>query len=112
MSCRLRLFVCLKNYYAYLIIALAFQIITNIMTAIVAERIYPNYKPKGKLDITTAKDINRRIRDLFTAKLGGDYCKFSRYYCNFCFSWIGNIGYISKLLLYNDISYSFYINYF
>lgn len=60
-----------KNYYAYLIIALAFQIIMNITTAIVAERIYPNYKPKGKLDIATTKDINRRIRDLFTAKLGG-----------------------------------------
>lgn len=61
----------LKNYYYYLIVALITQITTNISTAVVAGKMYPNYKPRGKLSKETAKAINGRIRDLFTSKMGG-----------------------------------------
>lgn len=58
------------NYYLYLIAALMTQALTNIVTAIAADRIYPNYKPMGFLEKNKVKKINSRIRDLFTGKLG------------------------------------------
>lgn len=61
----------LKNYYIYLIVALLTQAVTNIVTSIVVSKIYPQYKPYGKLDRREKKIINNRIRDLFTSKLGG-----------------------------------------
>lgn len=58
------------NYYLYLIVTLASQAMINIVTAWVAEKRFPGLKPKGALPKTVTMDINRRIRDLFTAKLG------------------------------------------
>lgn len=58
-----------KDYYAYLIVALVVQILKNILTAIVVTRMYPDYKPVGKLSKSEIKIINGRIRDLFTAKV-------------------------------------------
>ena len=59
-----------RDYYFYVIILFVSQAMTNIITAIVADKIYPDYKPKGQLDEVTIKSINQRIKDLFTAKLG------------------------------------------
>lgn len=59
----------LKDFYLYLIVALATQVLTNISTAVVVTKLYPNYKPVGKLDSQIVKGINARIRDLFTAKI-------------------------------------------
>ena len=50
---------------------LATQVFTNVLTAIAADRIYPQYKPIGTLPKEEVKLINQRIKDLFTAKLGG-----------------------------------------
>lgn len=61
----------LHNYYLYVIIKLITQAVTNITTAVAVDKMYPNYKPEGKLDIGAIKQINHRVRDLFTAKLGG-----------------------------------------
>ena len=61
----------IKNYYLFLIIALFTQALTNIVTAIVVTKLYPGYNPQGDLDKSLIKDINQRIRDLFTSKLGG-----------------------------------------
>lgn len=58
------------NYYLYVIIALLSQAITNIVTAIVASKMYPNYQPKGDLEPEEKKKINQKIKDLFTAQLG------------------------------------------
>lgn len=59
-----------RDYYIYLIVAIVTQIATNIVTAILASKLYPNYQPKGELDISVKKSINQRIKDLFTMKLG------------------------------------------
>ena len=40
------------------------------MTAIIADRLYPEFKPGGKVQKSDIKRINRRIKDLFTSKLG------------------------------------------
>lgn len=68
---QLLILIFLKNYYIYLIAALLTQIMTNIVTSMVASKMYPQYKPCGKLDRNEKKTINNRIRDLFTSKLGG-----------------------------------------
>ena len=60
----------IKNYYAYVLVALATQALTNIVTAIVVTKMYPNYHSVGKLPKSQVQDINHRIRDLFTSKLG------------------------------------------
>lgn len=59
-----------KNYYLYVLVTLLTQTLTNIITAIAATKKYPDYQPKGKLDRQLVKEINQRIRDLFTSKLG------------------------------------------
>ena len=58
------------NYYAYLITAMVTGVLNNLLTAWVAKRMYPQYRPTGRLDRDTTGIINRRIRDLFTAKVG------------------------------------------
>lgn len=60
----------LKNYYIFLLVAMASQIATNIITAAVVTKLYPKYKPVGRLDKNAVREINQRIRDLFTSKVG------------------------------------------
>lgn len=67
---QLLVIIIVKNYYVYVIIALASQAMTNIVTAIAADKMYPDYRPAGDMDKEELKDINRRIKDLFTSKLG------------------------------------------
>ena len=59
-----------KNYYAYVIILLLSTILNNILTAAVATRKFPHYRPTGELPPEKVRDINQKIRDLFTGKLG------------------------------------------
>ena len=59
-----------KDYYLFVLVLLFSQVLTNIVTAIVADRFYPNFQPKGKLEKKEIANINNRIKDLFTAKLG------------------------------------------
>lgn len=59
-----------SNYYIYLIITIIGQIATNIITAYITNKIYPQYKARGKLDKAEIKAIHQRIMDLFTSKIG------------------------------------------
>lgn len=61
----------LQNYYLYLVIKLITQILTNLVTAVIVNRQYPNYRPEGELKPETIATINQRVKDLFTSKLGG-----------------------------------------
>ena len=60
----------LHNYYLFVIVLLFSQILNNILTAIVANRMFPQFKPKGKLPKSEVKKINGKIKDLFTSHLG------------------------------------------
>ena len=60
-----------QNYYLYIIVMLVTQAATNIITGIAASSKYPDYQAKGKLPRASVKEINQRIRDLFTSKIGG-----------------------------------------
>lgn len=60
-----------RNYYFYVIALLVGQVAINVTTAVVVNKMYPNYKASGKLSKETIAEINQRVRDLFTAKVGG-----------------------------------------
>ena len=60
-----------ESYYIYLFSGVITQIIQNIISSKVVDRIYPNYKAKGKIPKKIKNQINQKVRDLFTAKLGG-----------------------------------------
>ena len=60
-----------KNYYLFVIVLVVTQILTNLMTAYLSHKFYPQYSDKGEINKSEVKQINQRIRDLFTAKLGG-----------------------------------------
>lgn len=60
----------LKNYYMYVLVLILLQIASNIITAAVVTRMYPEYRCKGSLPKEEVAQINSRIRDLFTSKIG------------------------------------------
>lgn len=60
----------LKNYYVFVVVMLGTQVMNNVITSIVVTKMFPAYSANGKLSIETVKSINRRIRDLFTSKVG------------------------------------------
>jgi O-antigen/teichoic acid export membrane protein len=60
-----------KNYYFFVIASVLFQIANNLVIAAASRKMYPRIEPKGDLGAGARKDISQRIRDLFTAKVGG-----------------------------------------
>lgn len=60
-----------RNYYVYLILNIIAQVLINILTAYRTMKMYPVYAPRGQLSPDAVSAINRRVRDLFTSKLGG-----------------------------------------
>ncbi|MGN1328896.1 MAG: lipopolysaccharide biosynthesis protein [Eubacterium sp.] len=60
----------LKNYYMFLIVALLSGVLSNLVTAIIVDKKYPEYRAGGKLEAKEIKVINTRVRDLFTSKVG------------------------------------------
>ena len=65
------------NYYLYLVIIIVKQIINNLYISGKANKEYPDYKAKGKLEKKEVKVINKRVRDLFTAKVGSIVVDYS-----------------------------------
>lgn len=59
-----------RNYYFYVIVLLLGQVAINIVTAIIVDRMYPKYKAVGDLPKSQVKEINSRVKDLFTSKIG------------------------------------------
>lgn len=59
-----------RNYYYYVISILITQIFNNIITAIISRKLFPEFGPRGQLPKDQIKKINRKIKDLFTSKLG------------------------------------------
>lgn len=67
---QLLIVVVFKDYYSYLIVAIITQVFTNIIVAYYASKLYPECQPKGSLPKERISQINGRIKDLFTMKLG------------------------------------------
>lgn len=62
---------CVKNYYLYTVIFVVSNIVNNAVTSFVVNKMYPEYKPVGDIAEEEKKAINKRVKDLFTARLGG-----------------------------------------
>lgn len=60
----------IPNYYWYVVIILVTQIMVNLYTAYRVDRMYPQYIAKGNLSKQSVKEINQRVKDLFTSKVG------------------------------------------
>lgn len=58
------------NYYYFVMVLLFTQILNNLFIAAAAKRMFPEYVPEGKLSEEDIRQINGKIRDLFTSKLG------------------------------------------
>lgn len=58
------------DFYLYFIVAIATRLLANCITAIIATKMYPQYKPEGKMSREEVRDINKRIYGLFTTKIG------------------------------------------
>lgn len=58
------------NYYLYLIVALLMNAINNVVTALIVDKMFPEYHAIGKLPKERISSINKKVKDLFTAKLG------------------------------------------
>ena len=61
----------LKNYYAFLTVTIISQIANNVVTAAVSKKFFPEYNPHGSVTDSEKKQINSKVRDLFTSKIGG-----------------------------------------
>lgn len=59
-----------RNFYLYTLVYMGVGIVFNLVTAVIAQKMYPNYHPKGKLPREVSTAIGRNIRDLFTSKVG------------------------------------------
>ena len=60
--------VCFRNYYIYLILSLLSQLFVNVCTAYITTKMFPKYHPVGELSKENISAINRRVKDVFTAK--------------------------------------------
>ena len=58
-----------KNYYWYVILLPLSNIAINIITSIVADRMFPNIVSKGKIEKSVINDIIEKVKGLFVAKL-------------------------------------------
>lgn len=67
---QIAMLVVFRNYYLYLTINISGQVLINIVTAIASKKYFPEYGPKGILPIEEHKIISKKVRDLFTAKIG------------------------------------------
>ena len=62
------------NYYAYLSIMPVFTILANIRTAVIAKRMFPQYRPFGKLEPSVLASIKEKVSGLMISKV----CMVSR----------------------------------
>lgn len=60
-----------KNYYLHLCTSIFSAIVSNVIVALYSKKYFPDYSPQGELEKSEVKTITYKVRDLFTAKLGG-----------------------------------------
>lgn len=59
------------NYYAYILIIPTFSIINNIRTAIVAKKLFPQYKPFGSLKPEVRASVKEKVKGLAIERVCG-----------------------------------------
>lgn len=59
-----------QNYYVYVCVIPAINILINVVTAIASKKIFPQYKPVGELSKEIKIDISKKVKALFSYKVG------------------------------------------
>lgn len=59
----------LRNYYVYILVMPAFTVVNNIRTVVIAKRMFPQYKPVGKLSPEYKKVIKEKVSGLVIFKV-------------------------------------------
>ena len=59
-----------KNYYMFIILNLLGQCAINVLISNASSKLYPNYNAVGTIKQIEKKEINKKVGDIFTAKLG------------------------------------------
>lgn len=60
-----------KNYYLFILTQFAVQLVNQTIVYICVRKLYPDLKPEGSLDRQLVKNIFQKVKDLFTARIGG-----------------------------------------
>jgi O-antigen/teichoic acid export membrane protein len=68
-SAQIVMLISVRNYYAYLLVMPFFTIINNIRTAVVARKMFPQYKPYGVLSESIKHEIKEKVSGLVIFKL-------------------------------------------
>ena len=58
-----------RNYYAYILIMPLFTVVNNIRTAIIAKKMFPQFRAEGRLDPAVRADIRQKVRGLAISKV-------------------------------------------
>lgn len=59
------------NFYVHLLIAIIFTIINNLMISKSVDRLYPEYKEQGKINVIQRREIKKNVKGLMIAKICG-----------------------------------------
>ncbi|MBR2423272.1 MAG: oligosaccharide flippase family protein [Oscillospiraceae bacterium] len=60
-----------KNYYLFILTQFALLLVNQTAVFLSVKKLYPDLKPEGTLDRQLIRDIFRKVRDLFTSRIGG-----------------------------------------
>lgn len=66
---QIMMLVTVKNYYAYILIMPLFTVINNIRTAIIAKKMFPQYKPVGRISDESKREIKEKVSGLVIFKI-------------------------------------------
>ena len=96
---QITLLLSVKNYYAYISIMPVFTIFSNITTALVAKKIFPQYYPNGALNKEIRGDIKEKVGGLMIQKV----CQVSRNSLDSIFisAFLG----LTEIAIYNNYYY-------
>lgn len=61
----------IRNYYVYVLLMPVFTILNNLRIAWIVHKMFPQIKPKGKLERDIIQDIKKRVGGLMVSKLCG-----------------------------------------
>ena len=58
-----------RDYYIYIIIMPVFTLLNNLVTALVARRVFPQHRPFGRISREQKAEVNEKVRGMFVNKV-------------------------------------------
>ena len=60
-----------RNYYAYVIVTVAFTVVSNLLIFRESRRVFPDIEPRGKLPDAKRRQVISDVKSIFLHKVGG-----------------------------------------